>query len=330
MDAVETVETVEIVETVETVEIVETVETVETPTPAPAEISCPICSSIDCGGAGTCGGNREIEPVSMEAPVESMEAPVESMEAPVESMEAPDVDNIVGDGAWVQRAFHISYLLPWNWGKLSDWVRGKFYPLHPQELPEEYKPITEAQAADVLFPPGLPAQVLDDTHPITEPIETVLDKHAVSRNKKADKYYHIYIVRGGILEYKETKKQVYFSGMGTNKNFLSYLFGIDRLHQFTLYAGAESSESSSGSVGNWTKLAYTGGYGYNRIFKAVWADDESAPEKYIVITNQSYNTTLVKPSQRRNEMTRRLAERSDLSTPSALGKLTDINGLPIL
>lgn len=94
-----------------------------------------------------------------------------------------------------------------------------------------------------------------------------------------------------------------FSGFGTNKDFLSWMFGQSEQNTYRLYIGDSR---------RWYKLAFTGGFFYNRMYRAV----KDNGDVYIIITNMPFTKNFIQPSQRRAEIVKCLVDRSDLSVPS--------------
>jgi len=165
--------------------------------------------------------------------------------------------------------------------------------------------------------------------PITEPIADVLSNIAITvepRKVTTDHRFHLYLLHDDKLVLKETSSLISFSEFGTNKDFLSWLFGRTNQAKYDLYGGTGVNEElvkSGGAVkvGTWIRLAFTGCHKRNRLFKAV---HKETGDVYIILTDCGYcnyadHLTVfsgdLTPSMRRRQAVHRLAERNDLTAP---------------
>lgn len=191
-------------------------------------------------------------------------------------------------------------LLPWNWFKCCK-QDDSSQPLVSNP------PLTREQADATLNSPFI--DTVDAVISITEPINTLIRLHSRIRTDIDPYKFNIYLENSmsesGFAE-KDIKQLPYFTkpGFGTNKDFISWLFGKNQQSDYVLYAGTKKEQ--------WIKLAFTGEFTHNRIFKAVHKNNG---ETYIVTTNCPYKDTskFVIPSQRYGKMASHLIERSDLS-----------------
>lgn len=95
--------------------------------------------------------------------------------------------------------------------------------------------------------------------------------------------YHVYLRREKSWEHKFDKIQPFFSSFGSNKDFLSYLFGQEQQADYELYAGTKNNM--------WELLRYTGTFGYNRVFCAV---HKKTGEEFVIVTNFPWSTEKLK------------------------------------
>lgn len=208
---------------------------------------------------------------------------------------------MIGGSKWKWK-----YLLPWNWTKCCKPCKREHVDEVYQSVRPEYQKISMEQAKDMLKSDTI--NTSDDEYVITEPISDILDDLKVKKNKVPTdlKKYRIYLVHDGKLEFKEEKTQL-FGQYATVKDFLSGMNGQSSASDYDCYGG--TSDPSS-----WILLAFTGLFSENRIYKMV---HRQTGETYLVLTNLPYckRDKFVRPSQRFDDMAKKLVERSDLSKP---------------
>lgn len=188
------------------------------------------------------------------------------------------------------------YLLPWNWCKCCtgtgsepelealDPHTGERYdstgvpkPIHDvNKVPDGRVHMTEEADACV-------TELLKKHNDLKKPTPPF---HAGVVYKDQYKYagpeynnqYHVYLRRGKSWEHKFTKVQPFFSSFGSNKDFLSYLFGQEQQAEHELFAGTEDSM--------WELLRFVGTFGYNRVFCAV---HKKTGDEYVIVTNYPWS-----------------------------------------
>jgi len=186
-------------------------------------------------------------------------------------------------------------MLPWNWIKCCKNEHSKVDENSKIDKVDEYSKVDVHNEHS-------------EQYLITEPISNIICNLAIVENISwtDEQLYCIYMLHDKELVLKEQKSQLNFSTFVTNKDFLSWLFGQSNQNNYILLAGTKT---------HWNKVAYTGTYHHNRLYKAVHKESRVV---YVILANLPFQkeSLCVTPSERINEINDRLNERNNLSKPA--------------